>query len=211
MLQATSNPPKFAFIVMGSNGCGKGTLAKWLALAVGYFLVAVGDCVKQIRDGELSSKLSLEEVLPTKDGHLLTDAQVGVIREEAFARNPNEPGYVIDGDCRTVEQVNDLLVKLRELRMDEVVVLFIEVPLEVARHRMLGRGRDDDTEEACTLRHKNYGAHTVPAIEHLKSLSKQQIVKFRTIDGTPSPKEIQRLLEERLPHLMATPMMQANG
>jgi adenylate kinase len=58
---------------------------------------------------------------------------------------------------------------LREIGRKLNVVLAIQVPDEVARERMLGRGRKDDAPEAIDRRLSHYHEQTEPLLEYYRT------------------------------------------
>ncbi len=58
-----------------------------------------------------------------------------------------EEHIILDGFPRTVEQIPDLESALQFYDRKNVVVLHITLTDEVAKKRMAGRGREDDTQE----------------------------------------------------------------
>ena len=58
---------------------------------------------------------------------------------------------------------------LAEIGRGLSVVLALQVPDEVARSRMLARGREDDTPEVIDRRLADYHAKTKPLLEHYRT------------------------------------------
>jgi adenylate kinase len=89
---------------------------------------------------------------------------------------------VLDGFPRNLAQTGDL-------RFDAVV--FLDVPDDVVRERLLARGRADDREAVISRRLKQYAADTQPLVDHYRDV----LVR---VDGDRPPDEITADLLDRL-------------
>jgi adenylate kinase len=93
-----------------------------------------------------------------------------------------EHGFILDGFPRSVPQAEALW----EASGDQIdLAVNLDVPLDEVMARMLGRGRDDDTEDAIARRLELYEDQTVPAIEWIGA--KGRLV---TVDGLGSVDEV---------------------
>lgn len=140
-------------IFLGPQGSGKGTqvqllkdhLTKKDPGSVLYFTAgtnlrsfAVGEGYTQERIRPL---ISSGKLIPTfLITHLFSARLIGGMHGEEH--------IILDGFPRTVEQIPDLDSALQFYDRKKVIVLHISLPDEVAKTRMVGRGREDDTDES---------------------------------------------------------------
>jgi adenylate kinase len=126
-------------------------------------------------------------------GDLVPDELVvGLIRER-LAEPDAAGGFVLDGFPRTLAQAEALESMLREIGRELDAVIVLEVPDEVARDRMAGRARVDDTPEVIDNRLRNYHAQTAPLVEWYRAHD-----KVVPIDGTPDVDDVWNQIVEAL-------------
>jgi adenylate kinase len=149
-------------VILGKQGAGKGTQGERLAR---YFSIQHLSTGQLFRDSaEVGVKAGLEAKEYMDRGELVPDDIVVDVVEERF-QNPREvePGFVLDGFPRTENQAEELDRILGDLPLD--LVLDIEVPTRMAIERLLGRGREDDTEESIERRLELYDQETKPLVD----------------------------------------------
>jgi adenylate kinase len=117
-------------VLMGAPGAGKGTQAR---------LIQERLVLPQISTGDMLRALEAEDIHTTQaSGKLISDnVVIGVVRERT-ARDDCKAGYVLDGFPRTREQAA-MLEKLANEQGNEIVAIFIDVPVDVLEKRMTGR------------------------------------------------------------------------
>ena len=117
-------------VLMGAPGAGKGTQARLIQERLG---------LPQISTGDMLRALEAEDIHTTQaSGRLISDnVVIGVVRERT-ARDDCKAGYVLDGFPRTREQAA-MLEKLASEQGNEIVAIFIDVPVDVLEKRMTGR------------------------------------------------------------------------
>ena len=117
-------------VLMGAPGAGKGTQARLIQERLG---------LPQISTGDMLRALEAEDIHTTQaSGKLISDdVVIGVVRERT-ARDDCKAGYVLDGFPRTREQAA-MLEKLASEQGNEIVAIFIDVPVDVLEKRMTGR------------------------------------------------------------------------
>lgn len=179
-------------VIMGPQGCGKGTQGKLLAEALDVPPFGMGDIFRRAaaEPGELGREIAAYmrrgELVPDK---FVIEAIVRMLYSEEARK-----GFVLDGYPRRASQVSELEQVLGEKSLDRVILL--KVPLEEATRRARDRltcsdpdcgeiysredgvssgdpctrcgasvaARDDDNERALMQRYETYEKETLPAI-----------------------------------------------
>jgi adenylate kinase len=127
-------------VLLGAPGSGKGTLAGRLAGELGVPHLSTGELLRAevARNTDLGRRVApyLEE------GSLVPDDLTEAVVRPTLDRARAGGGYVLDGYPRTIHQARAL--------GDDVVVVHLALPDEVARGRLLSRdeGRADDADAA---------------------------------------------------------------
>jgi adenylate kinase len=122
-------------------------------------------------------------------GELVPDEIVVAVVEERFS-NPSEvePGFVLDGFPRTANQAGEL-DRILGLQHPLDGVVDLDVPTKMAIERLLGRKREDDTEESIQRRLELYEKETEPLI----NLYRKRGLLVR-VDGVGEEDEVYRRL-----------------
>src|SRR5207245_3871514 len=94
------------------------------------------------------SELGRQVVPYLAEGRLVPDDLTVSLIRERLGQDDAREGFVLDGFPRNLAQAEALDEMLAQIGRGLSVVLALQVPDAVARARMLGRGRDDDTPEA---------------------------------------------------------------
>ena len=198
------------YVIMGVQGCGKGTQAKLLERDFGLVHINVGRIVRW--HIESHTKLAARVHRMVTLGQLVPDEIVEEIIRKRLEEHDWNYGFILDGFPRNRSQAEFFLETY-----DIDAVIHIDVPDEIVVQRILARrlcsecGRDynllyyrpavedtcdvcqgrletrpDDTEEAIHARLKDFHFKTQPALELFRR--KEVIVQ---VDGTKTPEEIQ--------------------
>jgi adenylate kinase len=152
-------------LLLGPQGSGKGTQAQRIAAGYGLEHVETGRILREAIEGGTELGRLVEPIVAS--GGLVPDEQmIALIRERLSSL---EDGFVLDGFPRTLAQAAalDSMLSLIERRLD--AVLFFQLPDEIARERLLGRARADDTPEAIDRRLALYHEQTEPVVEHYRT------------------------------------------
>jgi adenylate kinase len=165
-------------VLLGAPGSGKGTLGDRLAGELGLPHLSTGDLLRAeaaagTRHGRRVAPYLERGALVPDD---LTDAVVG----PALADTRERAGYVLDGYPRTVGQAERLA--------DDVVVVHLALPDEVARRRLAGRADDraDDADPAVIDRRLAvYHEQTAPLLDLYRRRG-----TLVTVDGNQPPDEV---------------------
>lgn len=151
-------------VLLGPPGAGKGTQAVRLAERLNVPHIATGDLFRahtseQTELGQTASQhIDAGELVPD-------EVTVDMVRER-LTQDDAARGFILDGFPRTVSQATrlDELLASWGTRLDAVIAL--EAPEDELVHRLLDRGRDDDTEDVIRRRQQVYREETAPLLEH---------------------------------------------
>ncbi len=162
-------------ILMGIAGAGKGTQAQMLVDRDGYSVVATGDTFRRFATEEQRNRML--------HGYLLKDEDIFEMLSKAFAAVPDLRKCILDGAPRSIPQADWLLEQIKQDRLEIKAVVHIAVSEDVVRHRLMGRGRSDDTDAGIAKRFEEYRNNTLPILNYLKNHS----VKVCEVDGDQEP------------------------
>ena len=205
------------YVIMGVQGCGKGTQARLLVEAFDLVHISVGDIFRWHIQSH--TKLGAKVKRIVSSGELVGDDVVEEIVRYRLEQHDWNYGFILDGFPRSASQA---LFFLESYDID--AVLHIQVPDEVVRQRVLSRRlcrqcgldynlishrpeienvcdvcqgaletRPDDTPEALAERLAEYHTKTEPVLDLFR---RKELVL--DIDGTPPPEEIQSEIRRRL-------------
>jgi adenylate kinase len=205
------------YIIMGVQGCGKGTQAKLLAKDFDLTHISVGDIFRWHIQSH--TKLAARIRRLTAAGELVPDDIVEEIVKERMALHDWNYGFILDGFPRNHHQAAFFLESY-----DINAVLVIEVPDQVVLDRIMNRrlcskcgldynlifhrpaavdkcdvcggalvARADDTAEAVSKRLTDYHTKTKPILELFAR--KELIV---AVDGTKPADQVQAELRRQL-------------
>ena len=205
------------YVIMGAQGCGKGTQAHMLKAKLDLVHISVGDVFRWHIQSR--TKLGAQVKRIVASGNLVGDEIVeGIVRRRLDEHDWNY-GFILDGFPRSVTQAQFFLESY-----DIDAVIHIKVPDDVVRERVLSRrlcaacgldynlishrpekedvcdvcggnliSRPDDTAEVLTERLHDYHSKTEPVLELFR---RKELVL--DIDGTAKPKAIQGQIRSRL-------------
>jgi len=160
---------------MGIAGAGKGTQAKMLVDRDGYSVVATGDTFRKYATEEQRDRML--------KGFLLQDEDIYEMLSKAFDAVPDLKKCILDGAPRSIPQADWLLNEADKRQFNITAVVHINVSEDVVRHRLLDRGRSDDTDAGITKRFEEYRNSTVPILDHLK----EKGITVFDVDGDQGP------------------------
>ncbi len=170
-------------LIFGPPGSGKTTQAKNLASKLNLCLVKTGDLIRAKADESSPEGIVLNEAL--EKGDLADDKIVASLIKERISTDDCQNGFVVDGFPRRLSQV-----KLFDPKYAKV--FYLHISDQVAKNRMLKRGREDESLEVIEERLKVYKEETDPVREYYM---KQGILV--EIDGEQDEEKVfQDLLKE---------------
>jgi adenylate kinase len=205
------------YIIMGVQGCGKGTQAKLLKEAFDLVHISVGDIFRWHIQSHTKLGARIKRIMA--EGQLVPDDIVEEVVKQRLDQHDWNYGFILDGFPRNARQAAFFLESY-----DIDAVLLIEVPDAVVQERILSRRlcpqcgldynlifhrpavantcdvcgtelvpRPDDTPEALRSRLQDFHAKTQPILELFRR--KELVV---VVDGTRSVDEVQQDLRRQL-------------
>lgn len=205
------------YVIMGVQGCGKGTQARMLANDFDLVHICVGDIFRWAIQNHTKLGARVKRII--RDGQLVGDDVVESIVQQRLEEHDWNYGFILDGFPRNNGQAEFFLE-----RYDIDAVIHIVVPDEVVLQRALSRRlcsecgldynlihhrprtpevcdvcggalvvRDDDSEEALNERLRTYHAKTAPVLDLFRR--KELVIE---VDGTAQPQQVQQAIRQRL-------------
>jgi adenylate kinase len=153
-------------VFMGPPGAGKGTQAAILSRAFGIPHISTGDIFRaNVSEG---TPLGIEAQRYMDAGEYVPDGVTNAMVRDRLTHADAQPGFILDGYPRTVEQVAELDAMLRSAGHKLNVVIELTVDIDEVVQRLVKRaaeqGRPDDTEEVIRRRLEVYAEQTAPLI-----------------------------------------------
>ncbi len=205
------------YVIMGIQGCGKGTQAKLLAKDLDLVHISVGDIFRWNIQNHTKLAARIRRIVDA--GKLVSDDIVADILNARLAEHDWNYGFILDGFPRNRTQAQFFLESF-----DIDAVINIEVPDDIVMHRVLSRrlcdkcgldynlihhrpavpdrcdvcggeliARPDDNEAAVRSRLSDFHAQTKPV---LALFAKKELVV--TVDGTQTVEVVQSAIRESL-------------
>ena len=170
-------------LFLGPPGAGKGTQAKTLAYQWNIPHISTGELLRQAMREK--SPLGIKAQGYVDRGELVPDQVILDMVQDRLSQPDSQSGWILDGFPRNISQASFLDELLQKLGQGATRVINLEVPDEVLIVRLMGRGREDDTEEVIRRRLEVYREQTAPLIDFYRD--RQQLV---SIDGNQSPEKV---------------------
>lgn len=157
-------------VLLGPPGAGKGTQAALLSEKLGVPHVSTGDLFRANIGQQTPLGVEAKKYLDAGD-LVPSDLTVDMVRDR-LAEPDAVGGFILDGFPRSTGQADSLAQILTDAgtALDAVVSFVIDE--DVVVERMLGRGREDDTEDVIRNRMKVYRDETAPLLEYYASHGK---------------------------------------
>ncbi len=158
----------FVLVLTGSSGAGKGTQAQFLEERLGFYHIDVGRLLRERANAGDEFGKQLGDIMA--QGKFIPDDLANAVVNEGWLGldRSKVSQIVIDGYPRSQGQAQALRTTLNYLGIGDVLVVWIQVDDDEVVHRLMARGRADDTKEAIQKRIDRYHAEVVPGIEHLR-------------------------------------------
>ena len=164
---------KQRLLFLGPPGAGKGTQAAQLAASHGLLHLSTGDLLRA--EVAAGSALGQEASAVMARGELVSDQLVlAIVRSRLLG---HQGGWLLDGFPRNLAQAEALDQLLGELEQRIELVVLMQLDDELLLQRLLGRGRQDDTEAVIRHRLEVYRQQTAPLIAHYRQQQLLQSVE----------------------------------
>lgn len=183
---------KQAFIFFGASGSGKGTQADLLEQ-----LLTSADTrtVLRVETGKRFRELATKETYlgrlsaqVTQEGGLQPTFLSVWNWTEAFMSDLQENQHVIiDGSPRRRREPPILESALDFFGYDDVHIIFLRVPIDAMKDRMLARARQDDKADKIDRRLAWFEEYVMPMLEYYKNNERYH---FHEIDGGMSIEDV---------------------
>ncbi len=202
-------------VMLGPPGAGKGTQATRFARERGIPKISTGDILRDsIKAG---APIALEASERMDRGELVDDATMIAIVRQRLSQPDVEPGFVLDGFPRTVDQARALDVLIEERGNGPLVVVKVQVPEAELVQRLTSRRicgscganadpfdvadvcricggalvqRVDDNQGVIRERFRVYSRATQPLVDYYRERP-----TFRTVNGSQAPELVAREIE----------------
>ena len=154
-------------VLLGAPGSGKGTQAKLLKETLGIPHISTGELLRAAVAAE--SPLGLEAKVFMDAGDLVPDDLMLGLLEERLGKDDAQPGFILDGYPRNLEQARALDEVLARLNVPLDEAIQIDVDYALIAERLANRahleGRSDDSTEVVRNRLDVYEEQTAPVID----------------------------------------------
>lgn len=175
-------------LILGPQGCGKGTQAALLSKKLSVPQLSMGQLLRETARG--TGELADEIRAIQKAGNLVPDKIAILVLDQRLQRSDTKRGYILDGFPRNEEQF-----KAFEIYATPTMVLVIDIPPEISLPRLMKRAelehRVDDTPEIIQKRLKIYAEDTQPII---RQYADRGLV--RTVNGVGTVEEVEQRINE---------------
>jgi adenylate kinase len=127
-------------------------------------------------------------------GELVPDTLVlGLVQERLASLNGDTEGWILDGFPRNIAQAQALDDLLRDIHQQSDCAVNLDVPDEILIPRLLGRGRQDDTEAIVRTRLQVYRDQTAPLIDFYQN--RQHLV---SVNGNAEVQDVTQRLKSAI-------------
>jgi len=137
-------------IFFGPPGAGKGTQAQKISQQCQIPHIATGDILRNAINEQ--TEMGQKAQAYVEKGDLVPDEILAGLVRDRLQQPDASSGWILDGFPRTLQQAHFLDQLLEKLNSKYDLVIYLDVPDDILVKRLLGRGRQDDTEE--TIRHR---------------------------------------------------------
>jgi adenylate kinases len=168
-------------VLVGPPGAGKGTQAERLAERLEVPHISTGDLFRANLGQE--TELGIEAKRYMDAGELVPDAVTVAMVRDRLTHDDAAKGFILDGFPRTLSQAGSLGELLAERAEELDAIVEFQVPEDLLVQRLLGRGRDDDTEDVIRRRQQVYRDETAPLLEYYSD-------RLVTVDAVGTVEEI---------------------
>jgi adenylate kinase len=158
-------------VIMGPPGAGKGTQATRIAEHYGIPAISTGDIFRAMKTADTPLARQVREIM--ESGGYVSDEITNAIVADRLGQKDCQPGFLLDGYPRTLQQVQTLDDYLAGTNrpLDAAISLVADTDEVVARllRRAEIEGRSDDNEETIRVRLQVYTEQTEPLLDLYRS------------------------------------------
>lgn len=165
-------------IFMGVAGSGKSMQGRMLADRQGLPWLSTGEFLRMLISGE--------ERRDMLAGKLLDDEEIISLVQKIFTVVNVDEEFVMDGFPRTSSQADWLLSQVKHGQLDVTAVIHLTASEEAVMQRLLGRGRQDDHQEAIRERFREYEDAVKPILDQFKAAG----IEVHDINGEQEPEAV---------------------
>ncbi len=165
-------------VFMGVAGSGKSMQGRLLADREALPWLSTGEFLRMLVSGE--------ERRDMLAGKLLDDDEIIALVQKIFNVVGVDEEFVMDGFPRTEGQADWLLNQVKYGQLDVTAVIHLTASQEAVINRLLGRGRQDDTQEAIKERFREYEDAIKPILTHFKEAG----IAVHDINGEQEPEVV---------------------
>lgn len=165
---------------MGVAGSGKSMQGRLLADREALPWLSTGEFLRMLISGD--------ERRDMLAGKLLDDDEIIALVQKIFNVVGTDEEFVMDGFPRTVGQADWLLNQVKYGQLEVTGVIHLTASQEAVINRLLGRGRQDDTEEAIKERFREYEEAIKPIITQFKGAG----IPVYDINGEQDPEDVHK-------------------
>ena len=176
-------------VLIGPPGAGKSKQSELLKQREHVVWLSAGQLLRQLNDDAINEVMN--------SGEMVDDEFVNQLIEQHLDSVPRSKVAVLDGFPRHEAQAEWLLGYSAESGRALSCVIHLQVPADVSRQRLEGRGEDRDNPESVNERLEEYAI----TIEPLVSYFKQAGIKVETVDGDRSVEAVFTDIDAVLHHV----------
>jgi adenylate kinase len=119
---------------------------------------------------------------------------LAILDEDLKSKHADKKECVVDGWPRAINQADWLIKKAKSGDIMMSAILHLRAHNNIARQRILQRGRKDDTQQAITQRFNDYHETILPILNHLQKAGLPVV----EIDADAGIKEVERQIDKAL-------------
>lgn len=125
------------FIILGAQGSGKGTQAKFIANLLNLSYFSIGEELMKIRNTK--TKIGKIVAYYYDKGLLLPEKYTIRVVEKAFKLLKSKKGLIVDGYPRTLQQVKSFERILNKYKLLSPLVIYLKINIKTALKRIASR------------------------------------------------------------------------
>lgn len=148
-------------IFIAPPAAGKGTQSEFLSKKYEYECISVGDLLREEVKKGSENGLELKSIMDS--GKLVPDEIVTSLLKEKLKTLDKNKNFLLDGYPRNIEQAKNLNGVLAEVGINIEAAIYLELDLETAMHRALGRLNCPN----CSKGYNIYDEHLKPKVENI--------------------------------------------